>query len=143
MAWLFCWFANCGCVAARDWAGWSGTGSILAFKTNDPSTTAIAVANSAPFDLTLSSGTVLANNDPAGGSLNGTGTIYVNQGATLGVAQAVGSLARIAGPLFAGIFFMMHPAWPYLACAAMALVACAVVVVKLIPSLRSHAAENA
>ncbi len=58
------------------------------------------------------------------------------QGATLGVAQAVGSLARIAGPLFAGIFFVMHPAWPYVACSAMALLTCAVVVVKLLPALR-------
>jgi len=65
-----------------------------------------------------------------------------DQGATLGVAQAVGSLARIAGPLFAGIFFMMHPAWPYVACAAMALFTCGVVVVKLMPSLRAHAVAN-
>ena len=70
-------------------------------------------------------------------------TSSTEQGATLGVAQAVGSLARIAGPLFAGIFFMMHPAWPYLACAAMALFTCAVVLVKLLPSLRAHAAEGA
>ena len=65
-----------------------------------------------------------------------------DQGATLGVAQAVGSLARIAGPLFAGIFFMMHPAWPYSACAAMALFTCGVVVVKLMPSLRAHAVAD-
>ena len=87
-----------GSAADNYWlAGWSGTGSILAFKTNDPSTTAIAVANSAPFDLTLSSGTVLANNDPAGGSLNGTGTIYVNQGATLGGRGRVGGLVLNRG----------------------------------------------
>jgi DHA1 family tetracycline resistance protein-like MFS transporter len=62
------------------------------------------------------------------------------QGATLGVAQAAGSLARIAGPVFAGIFFTMHPAWPYVACAAMAIVACGLVLLKLRPSLRAHAA---
>lgn len=65
-----------------------------------------------------------------------------DQGATLGVAQAVGSLARIAGPVFAGILFMRHPAWPYLACSAMALFTCAVVLVKLLPSLRAHAAAD-
>ena len=65
-----------------------------------------------------------------------------DQGATLGVAQAVGSLARIAGPLFAGIFFVMHPAWPYVACAAMALFTFAVVVLKLIPALRANAAAE-
>ncbi|MEI6655578.1 MAG: MFS transporter [Verrucomicrobiota bacterium] len=69
-------------------------------------------------------------------------TPATEQGATLGVAQAVGSLARIAGPVFAGVFFMMHPAWPYVACAAMALFTCAVVVSKLLPSLRAHAAAQ-
>jgi MFS family permease len=44
------------------------------------------------------------------------------QGATLGVAQSAGSLARILGPLFAGLLFDRHPSWPYLACAALALV---------------------
>jgi MFS family permease len=43
------------------------------------------------------------------------------QGATLGVAQSAGSLARIAGPLFAGGFFQYHPALPYLVCAALSL----------------------
>jgi len=41
------------------------------------------------------------------------------QGATLGVAQGAGSLARIFGPIFAGIFFEQHPAVPYLVCAAL------------------------
>lgn len=43
------------------------------------------------------------------------------QGETIGVAQSAGSLARIAGPLFAGGLFHFHPAWPYVACAAIAL----------------------
>jgi MFS family permease len=42
------------------------------------------------------------------------------QGETLGVAQSAGSLARIPGPLFATAFFDAHPAWPYLACAVLA-----------------------
>jgi DHA1 family tetracycline resistance protein-like MFS transporter len=44
------------------------------------------------------------------------------QGETLGVAQSAGSLARIIGPIFAGSLFHLHPTWPYLACAAIALV---------------------
>lgn len=44
------------------------------------------------------------------------------QGATLGVAQSAGSLARILGPLFAGFFFDRHPSWPYTLCALIALV---------------------
>jgi MFS family permease len=42
------------------------------------------------------------------------------QGETLGLAQSAGSLARIAGPMFAGGLFHWHPAWPYVACAAIA-----------------------
>lgn len=43
------------------------------------------------------------------------------QGATLGVAQGVGSLARIVGPIFAGFLFQFHPSWPYLICAFISL----------------------
>jgi MFS transporter, DHA1 family, tetracycline resistance protein len=42
------------------------------------------------------------------------------QGATLGIAQSAGSLARIFGPLFAGAFFKAHPALPYVTCAVIA-----------------------
>ena len=45
------------------------------------------------------------------------------QGATLGVAQGAGSLARIVGPIFAATLFDYKPALPYLICGAMALVA--------------------
>lgn len=45
------------------------------------------------------------------------------QGEVLGVAQSAGSLARIVGPIFAGGLFHGHPAWPYLACAGISLVA--------------------
>jgi MFS family permease len=43
------------------------------------------------------------------------------QGATIGVAQSAGSLARIAGPMFAGVFFQAHPSLPYLVCAGIAI----------------------
>jgi MFS family permease len=42
------------------------------------------------------------------------------QGATLGVAQSAGSMARIAGPLFAGMVFEAHPGLPYFICAGIA-----------------------
>ena len=42
------------------------------------------------------------------------------QGATIGIAQSAGSLARIFGPLFAGAFFKAHPALPYVTCAIIA-----------------------
>lgn len=45
------------------------------------------------------------------------------QGETIGVAQSFGSLARIAGPIFAGALFHLHPSWPYLACAGVSLFA--------------------
>jgi MFS family permease len=40
------------------------------------------------------------------------------QGATIGVAQSAGSLARILGPLFAASLFDRHPAAPYVVCGA-------------------------
>jgi MFS transporter, DHA1 family, tetracycline resistance protein len=43
------------------------------------------------------------------------------QGATLGVVQSVGSLARIAGPVFAGAYYHYHPTLPYLVGAALSL----------------------
>src|ERR1043166_4509488 len=39
------------------------------------------------------------------------------QGATMGVAQGVGSLARIIGPIFAATLFKQNPPVPYLICA--------------------------
>jgi len=44
------------------------------------------------------------------------------QGATIGIAQSAGSLARIAGPLFAGGVFQAHPTLPYLVCAGISFV---------------------
>ena len=38
------------------------------------------------------------------------------QGVTIGVAQGAGSLARIAGPVFAASLFFVHPAIPYAIC---------------------------
>ena len=45
------------------------------------------------------------------------------QGATLGVAQSAGSLARVIGPPVAGLLFDHHPSWPYLAVSVIAVMA--------------------
>ncbi len=45
------------------------------------------------------------------------------QGATLGVAQSAGSLARIIAPIFATTTFSLRPALPYVLCAGVALLA--------------------
>ena len=43
------------------------------------------------------------------------------QGATLGVAQSAGALARVFGPPCAGLLFDRHPSWPYVLCGVLAL----------------------
>lgn len=48
------------------------------------------------------------------------------QGATLGIAQGAGSLARIAGPMFAGAFFRAQPSLPYFICAGIAIATAAI-----------------
>jgi MFS family permease len=44
------------------------------------------------------------------------------QGATLGVAQGMGSLSRIIGPIFAGALYGLQPSLPYLICGAVLVV---------------------
>jgi MFS transporter, DHA1 family, tetracycline resistance protein len=53
------------------------------------------------------------------------------QGATLGVAQSAGSLARILGPIFATTTLHYQPALPYLVCTAVLLGTCVLVVTRL------------
>lgn len=53
------------------------------------------------------------------------------QGATIGVAQSAGSLARIFGPIFAGVAFQYRQELPYLACAVVAVIAGLIAMVKL------------
>lgn len=53
------------------------------------------------------------------------------QGATLGVAQAAGSLARIAGPLFATTLLQVASWLPYLICAVLLLVLSALILGRL------------
>jgi MFS family permease len=45
------------------------------------------------------------------------------QGATLGVAQSAGSLARICGPIFAATLYLHHAALPYFICGGIAILA--------------------
>ena len=42
------------------------------------------------------------------------------QGATLGVAQSAGALARIVGPIFAAMLYMRVPMLPYVICGVLA-----------------------
>jgi MFS family permease len=62
------------------------------------------------------------------------------QGATLGVAQSVGSLARIVGPVFAASLFDVKPALPYLICSGVSLFAGLLAWQNLCKSERHHPA---
>lgn len=53
------------------------------------------------------------------------------QGAILGVAQSVGTLARILGPVFATVAYAYRPILPYVICAAVALIAAMIARAKL------------
>lgn len=54
------------------------------------------------------------------------------QGATLGVAQSAGALARVVGPPFTGFLFDRHPSWPYFVCGLLA-IATGLAAWKLLP----------
>jgi DHA1 family tetracycline resistance protein-like MFS transporter len=53
------------------------------------------------------------------------------QGATIGVAQSAGALARIFGPLFANLLYAHHPALPYVICGIISVVAATLTIQKL------------
>ena len=53
------------------------------------------------------------------------------QGATIGVAQSAGALARIVGPLFAATLYMRVPTLPYVACGAISIFAGALAIQQL------------
>jgi MFS family permease len=53
------------------------------------------------------------------------------QGATIGVAQSAGSLARIAGPIFAGAAFQYRQELPYLVCGGISILAALLALVFL------------
>jgi MFS transporter, DHA1 family, tetracycline resistance protein len=53
------------------------------------------------------------------------------QGATIGLAQSAGSLARIIGPIFAAGLFQHHTALPYLICSGISLCAAFLVIQRL------------
>ena len=62
------------------------------------------------------------------------------QGVTIGVAQSAGSLARIAGPLFAASLFDIQPALPYLICGGLSLLT-GVLAWKSLHHATSHATK--
>jgi autotransporter-associated beta strand protein len=76
------------------------TASIVNHK-EDSGTTTITSANSSTFDLWLNNGKVLADNSPAGGSINGAGTITVNTTAILGGTGKVGGVTVNSGGILA------------------------------------------
>jgi len=53
------------------------------------------------------------------------------QGATLGVAQSAGSLARIVGPIFAATLYTQIPALPYLVCGVISVAAAGLAIQRL------------
>ena len=53
------------------------------------------------------------------------------QGATIGVAQSAGSLARIVGPLFATILYSHQPMLPYLICGGVSILVGLIVIPQL------------
>jgi MFS family permease len=53
------------------------------------------------------------------------------QGATIGVAQSAGSLARIVGPIFAATLLEYRPALPYLICSGISLFTALLVIQRL------------
>lgn len=53
------------------------------------------------------------------------------QGATIGVAQSAGSLARVLAPIFAGALLVYHPALPYLICSGISLCTAILVVQRM------------
>jgi MFS family permease len=53
------------------------------------------------------------------------------QGAILGVAQSMGTLARILGPVFATTAFVIRPALPYVVCASVAVLAALIAATRL------------
>jgi MFS family permease len=65
------------------------------------------------------------------------------QGATIGVAQSAGSLARILAPLFAATLLDYHPAIPYLICSVISLFTGFLVVQRLCRDPQVAMAESA
>jgi MFS family permease len=53
------------------------------------------------------------------------------QGATIGLAQSAGSLARIIGPIFAASLFQHYAPLPYLICSGISLCAAFLVIQRL------------
>ena len=53
------------------------------------------------------------------------------QGATIGVCQSAGALARIVGPLFAASFYVHIPMLPYLVCGGISLFAALLAAIRL------------
>ena len=64
------------------------------------------------------------------------------QGATLGVAQSAGALARIVGPLFAAMLYVHVPLLPYVICGGISILAGALAVQRLGRGIETVDAAN-
>lgn len=64
------------------------------------------------------------------------------QGATIGVAQSAGSLARILGPLFAATLYVHIAALPYLICGGVSVIAGLIAIAYLPPRVPSVATQR-
>ncbi len=64
------------------------------------------------------------------------------QGATLGVAQSAGALARIVGPLFAAMLYVHVPLLPYVICGAISILAGILAFQRLRSATSDVATEN-
>jgi len=64
------------------------------------------------------------------------------QGATIGIAQSAGSLARILGPLFAATLYYIVPALPYMICGAISILA-GLIAIAYLPARATVSTTNA
>jgi hypothetical protein len=63
------------------------------------------------------------------------------QGATIGVAQSAGALARIFGPLFAVTLYMRIPMLPYVTCGVISILAGVLAMQRLGKGIKTASGE--
>jgi MFS family permease len=128
-----CLFAYCGIIGAVVQGGLTGR---LAARWGEPAVIGLSLilfaAAMAPLPFVTTRGPLLVVLAmlAAGSSLTRPPVFGLlsqwspadQQGASLGVAQSAGSLARIAGPITAGLLYHIQPAIPYVVCSVLALV---------------------
>ncbi len=129
---IACLFAYCGIIGALAQGGFTGR---LAARLGEPAVIGLSLIlfalALAPLPFVTTRGPLLTalallaigsslTRPPVFGLLSQWSPAH-EQGTCLGVAQSAGSLARIVGPVTAGVLYHLAPASPYLLCAALAL----------------------